>query len=88
LASRDALFDNPMHPYTQALIDAVPVAGRGRRRRGKVLQGDVPSPINPPAGCHFHPRCPRRMERCDKELPTLIQPQGQQDHWAACWLFA
>lgn len=86
LATRDDLFNASLHPYTQALIDAVPVAGRGRKRRGKVLQGDVPSPINPPSGCHFHPRCSQRMDRCDKESPPLIVPKGQEEHWVACWL--
>jgi oligopeptide transport system ATP-binding protein len=87
LTDRDTLFKHSLHPYTKALIDAVPVAGRGRRRHGKPLQGDVPSPINPPSGCHFHPRCPRRMDRCDKEAPELKEPKGHQDHWVSCWLF-
>lgn len=87
LSDRDSLFDNSLHPYTQALIDAVPVAGRGRRRHGKILRGDVPSPINPPSGCHFHPRCPKRMERCDKEAPNLIVPKDRDEHWVSCWLY-
>ncbi len=87
LSDRDSLFDNPLHPYTQALIDAVPVAGRGRRRHGKTLQGDVPSPINPPSGCHFHPRCPKRMAHCDEESPSLIVPKGQDEHRVSCWLY-
>jgi oligopeptide transport system ATP-binding protein len=87
LADRDALFDQPLHPYTQALIDAVPVAGQGRRRRGKALQGDVPSPINPPSGCHFHPRCPQRLDRCASEAPELITPDAHAEHRVACWLY-
>jgi oligopeptide transport system ATP-binding protein len=87
LTDRNSLFDSPLHPYTRALIDAVPVAGRGKRRHGKTLQGDVPSPIDPPSGCYFHPRCPKRMERCDKEAPELIVPKDHDEHWVSCWLY-
>ncbi|GAK56415.1 oligopeptide ABC transporter, ATP-binding protein [Candidatus Vecturithrix granuli] len=84
---RDTLFDHSLHPYTQALIDAVPVAGRGKRRHGRILQGDVPNPMNPPSGCYFHPRCARCMERCKHEAPTLIEPKGHENHWVSCWLY-
>ena len=87
LTDRDTLFDKPLHPYTQALIDAVPVAGRGRRRHGKVLQGDVPNPINPPSGCYFHPRCPRKMDRCEREAPELKVSNSHNEHLVSCWLY-
>ncbi len=74
----------PKHPYTQALISAVPVVDPASKRPRIVLQGDVPSPIHPPAGCPFHPRCPIAEERCGREFPPLreISP----GHWAACHL--
>jgi dipeptide transport system ATP-binding protein len=72
-ASRDALFADPRHPYTRALLSATPVADPGRPRDRVKLQGELPSPINPPAGCAFHPRCPIAFEPCDKERPVLEQ---------------
>jgi oligopeptide/dipeptide ABC transporter ATP-binding protein len=74
IASRDDLYVRPRHPYTGALLSAVPIPNpeRGRARRQIVLEGDVPSPINPPSACHFHPRCPRFREgHCDVEEPPL-----------------
>ena len=68
--SRD-LYTTPRHPYTEALLSAVPIPDPTVRRKRVVLEGDVPSPINPPAGCHFHPRCPRAQERCKVEAPVL-----------------
>jgi oligopeptide/dipeptide ABC transporter ATP-binding protein len=70
-ATRDELFAAPKHPYTQALMQANPVPGLGRRRKREVLSGDVPSPVAPPPGCRFHPRCPYVVERCKTEVPTL-----------------
>jgi len=84
LAETDELFDNPRHPYTQALLDAVPVpdptveAGRAHR----VVKGEVPSPMNPPSGCVFHPRCPLAVERCAGGVPPL--DQLSPGHWVAC----
>jgi oligopeptide/dipeptide ABC transporter ATP-binding protein len=84
LASCDELFDHPLHPYTQALLAAVPVpdpvveASRGFRP----VQGEVPSPINPPSGCVFHPRCPIAVESCRRTRPELRELRP--GHWAAC----
>ncbi len=86
LAEREELYNNPLHPYTQALLSAVPipdpVAERNRQR--VILEGDVPSPANPPPGCNFHPRCPIAEEICRAEEPEWreILP----DHWVACHL--
>jgi oligopeptide/dipeptide ABC transporter ATP-binding protein len=86
LATRDELYKNPKHPYTGALLSAVPIPDpvRGRERIHVVLEGDVPSPINPPAACNFHPRCPRFHEgHCDVETPPL-EAIGSDGHVAAC----
>ena len=86
LADRQALYEEPLHPYTQALLSAVPIpdAAVEARRQRSVLRGEVPSPLDPPPGCVFHPRCPVAVSRCAVELPPLreIKP----DHWAACHL--
>jgi peptide/nickel transport system ATP-binding protein/oligopeptide transport system ATP-binding protein len=84
LASRDALFDNPLHPYTKALMSAIPIADPRIKKERIILKGDVPSPLNPPSGCRFHPRCPIAVEKCSQEEPAFreIAP----DHWVACWL--
>ncbi len=88
IASRDDLFNNPQHPYTQALIAAIPRVGTGKKMMKKSLEGEVPSPINPPKGCPFHTRCPHRFEPCDKELPLLKNYNpSQAEHKTACWLF-
>ena len=65
------LYTTPRHPYSEALLSAVPIPDPALKRKRTVLQGDVPSPLNPPAGCHFHPRCPRAMARCAREVPLL-----------------
>src|SRR4051794_4916102 len=86
VSDRNALYAEPKHPYTGALLSAVPVANPdlARQREHIVLEGDVPNPINPPAACHFHPRCPRFHEgHCDVENPLLIQ-RGGRGHLAAC----
>lgn len=82
-APRDALFDKPLHPYTRALLSAIPIPKPGRQRRRIVLKGEVPSPANPPAGCPFHPRCPWAEPRCAHEEQTLLE--YEKDHTAACW---
>jgi oligopeptide transport system ATP-binding protein len=86
-ANRNDLYKEPKHPYTGALLSAVPVPDPtvGRHRKRIVLEGDVPSPINPPSGCRFHPRCPRFVEgHCDVEEPALIHHGGGQGHAAKC----
>jgi oligopeptide/dipeptide ABC transporter ATP-binding protein len=82
LAPRNDLFREPLHPYTRALISAIPVPDPQARRERIVLQGDVPSPINPPAGCRFHPRCWIAQSICSEEEPPL--EEKQPGHWAAC----
>jgi peptide/nickel transport system ATP-binding protein/oligopeptide transport system ATP-binding protein len=88
LTDKATLFDEPLHPYTEALLEAVPVPkvreGGGRRARRKPLEGDVPSPINRPQGCHFHPRCAYAHARCRSEEPALRKVA--QGHWVACHL--
>ena len=85
LTDKTSLFEMPLHPYTEALLSAVPVPkARARGRRRVILTGDVPSPINPPAGCHFHTRCPYAMSRCRSDEPELREVRS--GHWAACHL--
>lgn len=85
LAKSEELYSNPKHPYTQALLSANPIPDPTLERKRVILQGEVPSPINPPPGCNFHTRCPQRFEPCDKAVPELkeIEP----DHWVACYLY-
>jgi oligopeptide/dipeptide ABC transporter ATP-binding protein len=79
------LFETPLHPYTEALLSAVPIPKYGARDRKRViLTGDVPSPINPPPGCHFHTRCPYAFARCRSEVPTLREVLP--GHWVSCHL--
>jgi oligopeptide transport system ATP-binding protein len=84
MADRNELYEHPLHPYTKALLSAVPVPDpkKDRARRRITLVGDVPSPINPPSGCRFHPRCPLAEEQCSREDPKwrLVSPS----HWVAC----
>jgi oligopeptide transport system ATP-binding protein len=84
LAECDELFDNPLHPYTQALLSAVPVPDPEieESRAFRPVAGEVPSPINPPSGCVFHPRCPIAVERCKQLRPQLREIRN--GHWAAC----
>jgi oligopeptide transport system ATP-binding protein len=79
------LYANPLHPYTEALLSAVPIPDPGAKRERIRLQGDVPNPIHPPSGCHFHTRCPiRQLPLCSTETPTLRQTND--GHWVACHL--
>lgn len=85
MASRTELYHNPLHPYTRALLSAVPIPDPERERQRIILKGDVPSPINPPTGCRFHPRCPQRFEPCDQMEPeTKTLADG---HDVACYLY-
>ncbi len=82
---RDRLYANPVHPYTEALLSAIPIPDPDRPRNRVILQGDVPSPINSPPGCHFHPRCTiAQAGICDVEVPTLLPANGSDEHLAAC----
>ena len=85
LAAYSDVYSDPKHPYTQALLSAIPVPDPKTTKERIVLKGDVPSPINPPSGCTFHPRCPYRMDRCDKSEPKL-RDLGNS-HYAACYLY-
>jgi oligopeptide/dipeptide ABC transporter ATP-binding protein len=82
LATDKALYQNPLHPYSRALLSAVPIPDPEIRRKKIVLQGDVPSPINPPSGCSFHTRCPECKAVCSRQEPTL-RDMGD-GHWVAC----
>lgn len=84
LANRDELFRNPLHPYTKALMSAIPIPDPTLKRDRTILKGDVPSPLNPPSGCRFHPRCPIAVEHCSIEEPLFIEKS--KDHSVACWL--
>jgi peptide/nickel transport system ATP-binding protein/oligopeptide transport system ATP-binding protein len=85
MTDRRRLFTSPLHPYTEALLSAVPDPdSKGTRRKRQILQGDVPSPISPPPGCHFHPRCPSAMERCRIEAPELREEKP--GHFVSCHL--
>ena len=84
LATRDELYSHPLHPYTQALLSAVPIPDpiKERNRQRIILEGDVPSPVNPPSGCRFNPRCPLVIDEC-KETEPEWRDVGS-DHWVAC----
>lgn len=84
LGTRDELFADPKHPYTQALLSAIPRVGEGKKAMKKSLTGEVPSPINPPSGCTFHPRCPHAMDICSKQIPVL---EGKNTQSVACHLY-
>jgi oligopeptide transport system ATP-binding protein len=86
LADRNEEYEHPLHPYTKALLSAVPIPDpkKDRARRRTILAGDVPSPLNPPPGCRFHPRCPIAVEKCHLEVPEWRQVTS--GHWIACHL--
>jgi oligopeptide/dipeptide ABC transporter ATP-binding protein len=82
LCASDELYRNPRHPYTMALVSAIPIPDPRHKRERIILEGDVPSPFNPPSGCRFHTRCPHAVERCSQESPELRDIGN--DHWVAC----
>ena len=86
LSDREELYLNPMHPYTQALLSAVPIPDPviEEKRQRIILEGDVPSPVNPPKGCNFSTRCPKALDMCKEQEPEFRDYGG--GHWAACWL--
>lgn len=87
MADRNALYDDPLHPYTKALLSAVPIPDPviEKKRERIILTGDVPSPINPPSGCHFHTRCPYVMDVCKQQDPKFVDQGG--GHFVACHLY-
>jgi oligopeptide/dipeptide ABC transporter ATP-binding protein len=85
MASYKNLYTHAKHPYTQALLSAIPVPDPKTSKQRMILKGDVPSPIHPPPGCHFHPRCPHRMDVCDKEAP--VQQDLGDNHHVTCHLY-
>ncbi len=87
IGTRDRVFGSPQHPYTEALLSAIPVADPERTRQRRSVQGEMPSPMHPPSGCRFHTRCPLAVEGiCDVEVPQLLPAPGHPDHLAECHL--
>ena len=84
LADSDEIYENAVHPYTKALLSAIPEAKTTQKKERIILNGDIPSPVNPPEGCRFCTRCPFVEERCRTERPELAQIK--QGHYAACFL--
>ena len=84
IGTKNELFGNPHHPYTKALLAAVPVPIPKARRKEEMPKGEIPSAIDPPKGCHFHPRCPYTMPRCSEEVPKL--KEVAPGHFSACFL--
>ena len=86
LAESNELYQSPKHPYTRALMSAVPIADPGAERERIILPGDVPSPANPPSGCPFHPRCVERLAQCDQVVPELREVGS--GHYVSCLLYS
>lgn len=84
-APADQIYADPQHPYTKALLSAIPIPNPDYKKDRIILQGDVPSPINPPAGCYFHPRCPNMRDNCKGQFPPLEHHGTGKNHLAACY---
>jgi oligopeptide/dipeptide ABC transporter ATP-binding protein len=86
MATSEELYTNPKHPYTRALLSAIPIPDPNYQKERIILRGDVPSPINPPSGCYFHPRCPMAKENCKTEIPCLKDRSqgGRVPHDVSC----
>jgi oligopeptide/dipeptide ABC transporter ATP-binding protein len=84
VSTREELYRNPLHPYTQALLSAIPIPRPNAKRQRTILKGEIPSPLNPPSGCRFHTRCPLAIEICKHEDPAFEEKTS--GHWAACHL--
>jgi len=84
LGDRNEVYESPLHPYTRALLSAVPIPypKKDRKRHRTILTGDVPSPIDPPSGCRFHPRCPIAKSHCSEQVPEWREVRP--GHWVAC----
>ena len=85
LANTQELFDHPLHPYTEALMAAIPTTDVEENRELRILEGDIPSPVNPPQGCKFHTRCPYATDRCREEAPC--QREVEPGHYVVCHLY-
>jgi oligopeptide transport system ATP-binding protein len=85
LSDSQELYAKPLHPYTEALLSAIPIPDPTTKRQRIILEGDPPSPIHPPPGCRFHTRCHKRFDRCDKEEPVLREVSPR--HWVSCHLY-
>ncbi|WP_026690374.1 ABC transporter ATP-binding protein [Alteribacter aurantiacus] len=85
IGNTDKIFENPLHPYTQTLLSAIPISNPRQKKERIILQGDVPSPVDPPKGCAFVGRCPKAHERCHDERPEL--QKMDEDHYVACHLY-
>jgi oligopeptide/dipeptide ABC transporter ATP-binding protein len=84
VAEGEELYSSPKHPYTKALLSAIPIPDPNHKKERVILQGDVPSPLNPPSGCFFHPRCPVAQDRCKVDHPALLKAGINEIHQAAC----
>jgi oligopeptide/dipeptide ABC transporter ATP-binding protein len=84
IAARDSLFNDARHPYTHSLLRSVPTVVPNKSKIGRILQGDPPSPIDPPTGCPFHPRCPHAVDICRDTVPALTTVNSAARHEAAC----
>ena len=85
VAPTNEIFDKPMHPYTRALLSSIPMPDPARKTEQILLEGDIPSPVNPPQGCRFHTRCPQAMAICSEQEPLLRD--REQGHGVACFLY-